>query len=730
MAHQESVERLPLLEILRDLTPEKLREQVRSFTGQQLEQLIAEMERTREVPEIFRSAHAQELVDRRIHELKDVRGETRARWEKLKGKVGGVAGQVEEKAEQRFLEKLLDKGGGWAVLGTVGITLLAWLGVKWAKKIKERGFLKSAIEGVKEHPIFALFLAALGVGVSAKALEYFRENHDGIVDHIEGEAAQTGRSPEAIARNLGDQARDIVQNIGTATVDAFVRGIATIFGGTVDPETGMITLPHSTLRPPVIIAFQAGYRRRGGPRILQKAFSAFAVESKLNSIIREQQSAAHLSNENRMLADKARRARELMHVETGRPLSGPESKELRTLLGDLDPVLKLPEVQIETQRRRKARILGPIRERIESEDITRLKTAERHCDTLYRQEMEEFNRTKQVLTGHLDRLDSDIREGKIGATENARDRALGEMKTSMEHYEAELVKKKLAATNEFVDIANEHVRHRVNTQVGGYRLEGAARGMEHVGVRIGQTRGGRLAVKGLIGYSFLPLAAEIASAAAHGELTLASERGRVVARDVGEAVGGFIPIVGEAMDFRAAFTGKDTNGRALSTGARVTAGVMGTLGTASLVLGVFTGGLSVVGFRAIRGLAAGRKAWKVARVVKGATKGADTAAEIANAAKKGEKAVEAAQQLSRTAKFTDTQRRLLKARGLVHMAQRGMQVYTYGHLGYQLVTGPMVIWQQAGEAVEAGKEWTIEKIDAAEEFVTGHAPEAGTHETL
>lgn len=698
-----------LIDRLKTLAPEKLRDAVKAMTSGDLEELIARMESTREVPEIFRDASARDLLDRRITELGGVSDDTRSKWQVLKATIEGKTEGLKEEAEKSVMRQIIEKGGPTAVIAGIGIAILAFFGVKWAKELKEGGVLNFA----KEHPVFLAFLSALGVSAGYTAIEYFKQNEHGITEHIKWLSAQSGKPLTETAVSVAEKVKDGIREFGANTLDNLNKGIAWALGGTVDEETGVVTLPHSTLRPMVIVAYQAGVRRRGGLKIAQKVFSGVLVERKLDAMLREGDIAGSLSNEQRTKADKARRARTLMgeHLKNGY-LKPELHRELTGILNELAP--ELAQDATETRRRSRLTINEQSHEKIKDLDVL-----ERRAAAAYSAEIENYKQKRAALTAAMHDADTAIREGKIPngmKPEDYRNSVMAEVKEKAKFYQEELTRNKVRLGNEIVAAMEHHYGAKLQAGIGG-PLERVTRRFEGFGFRIARSIPGKIAMKGIIGYSFLPVAMEGMSALSHGLNTKEGQAAATAFRnDLISAGGGFIPVVGEALDFYSAISGKDLNGRELSVGNRVLMATMGTLGTASIVAGFFTGGASVVAFRAIRAGVASRRAWQVARVAKGAVKAADSAQDIAKTVKTGEKAAEGMRAL---AKITDFQKAAARAQRVVHTAQRGVQAYVYGHLGYQLTCGAVELYHGGAAMFEQGKEKAIQGVEAVERFIGG-----------
>lgn len=702
-----------LIDRLRTLAPEKLRDAVKAMTTGDLEELITKMESTREVPEIFRDASARDLIDRRITELAGVSDDTRTKWQVLKAKIEGNTEGLKQEAEKSVLRQIIEKGGPTAVVAGIGVAILAFFGVKWAKALKEGGVLNFA----KEHPIFLAFLSALGVSAGYTAIEYFKQNEHGITEHIKWLSAQSGKPLQETAITVAEKVKDGIREFGADTLDNLNKGIVWALDGTVDEETGVVTLPRSTLRPMALVAYQAVSRLSGGGYLVQKIFPWLGVERKLDALLSETDRAVSLSNEQRHMADKARRASSLMKEQFHNGvLPREKTRELQGLLDELAPELGMtPD---EAKRR------GILASKGDTETMCKdLAAAERKAIELNGQQSENYKRHRDALKHILKEANDNIAKGNIPAGESPtsyKRKVLADIQVKAQAYTDELRKNKLAMGNELAQAYDFHAKNHLDARIGN--IAQINERVERLGFKMMRTTAGRWAVRGFIGYSCLPVVMEGMSALSHG---LNTKEGQVAAKafrnDLISVGGGFIPVVGEALDFYSAISGKDLNGRELSAGNRVLMATMGTLGTASIALGFFTGGASIVAFRGLRASLAGTKAWRVVRAAKSVARVTDSAADIAKTAKAGERAAESVRALSTV---TDFQRAAARARSIVHTAQRGVQTYVYGHLGFQLICGAVELYSSGEAMFEKGKEKAIQGVDAVEKFIGGQTQAA------
>jgi hypothetical protein len=695
-------------------SPLRLRERVETFTDTELMQLMNDVESKKEVAEELKQQGTSEAIEQRMEELK-VTGDVRARWERLRANVANptAASAIETKAESHFLKQMVEKGGVWAVVGSAAITVLAWLGFKNFKKLREsiknKGYLRTAIEGAREHPIFATMIAALGIKVGTDAYRYMLDNRETIEEAVGAYAGETGKSIMEATNNVAEKIGEGAGYLKNQSVKHLAKGLAWALTGNYeayDEETGVVTLPNKisggvkTLRPPYVIAWQAGVRADGGTALMKKAYSLFIVEDRFDAILRQKNVVdAHLRTANAALFLSAQKGKALLAKGVRPGMNTPESKELEQIL---QLAIKAdPELQ-------KAK---PIEVKNASADELdeRLKHVEGEMKSLYEQkEVPEFNRTKHaVLRDAKDAEEKLLAMSSPDARKNLKKDTMQKMQESIAAYEQDVHARKVGLGQEYADLLSakggsmkEQAAHKLN-RVGGHDgmagqlLETGVRKTEAFGYKMTRNPYGKWVMLGISGYSIAPVVLE---GVAGLQSTKEGEAARTAfMNDAGEAVGGFIPVVGEVLDFKAAFTGKDMNGRELDTWQRVTSGAMGTLGTASIAAGFFTGGLSIVGFRALRGAVAARKAVKitklaqegieVASVTKKTLNAINSSQNVQTAAKALDKAKDGAKTLEKMVDLTDMQRKARKIQNFVRNGQRMVQVATYTQLGVQVVSG-------------------------------------------
>ncbi len=727
-------------------SPLALRERVLTFTDAELDQLMKDVEANGEVAEEVKEQETQEAIEQRMEELK-VADDVRARWERLRTTIKNPreASEMEKKAESHFLKQMVDKGGVWAVVGMATISVLAWLGFKNFKNLREsiknKGYLRTAIEGAREHPILATMIAALGIKVGTEAYSYMMDNRETIEEAVGAYAGETGKS-------MMEATNDIAEKIGQGanwakdqSLRGLTRGLAFAFGGKYDEETGVVTLENKlfggqkTLRPPFIIAWQAGVRADGGTALMKKAYSLFLVEDRFDAIMRQKKLAdTHAREADATLFLSAKRGKELL-ANGVRP--GMKTKESRELEQIMDLAIKAdPELQ-------KAKPLE-IKQATNAELDERLKHVETEMAKLYANEVESFNKTKNEIHNDAIEAERKLNDPAMKGKEEIKQKAVQKMQEDIATYEGRINEKKVNLAHQQADLLNakassdllgEHLKYKLDNTTGGRGivergLDRSVKATEATGVKIMRSTGGKWIVGAVSCYSFLPLALEGAAGMRSGKEGEAARK--ALAYDVGEAVGGFIPGVGEALDFKAAFTGKDLNGRELDTWGRVTAGAMGTLGTASIVAGFFTGGLSIVGFRAVRGALAARKATKIVRLAKQGVNVADaskdtikameaagTAGKALNAADKAKNSAEA---LNDMLKISNFQKKARRVQNFVRNGQRAMQLYTYGSLGLQLASGVATIYGNGEAFVNDTFEKAAAGGKAVSEFVETYTP--------
>lgn len=689
------------------LDAKAMRDRVTSMTSAELAKTIEDMNGPQAMPEVFRETEVQDAIAKRMEEV-DVSLQTKEQWEALKGNVAKNA--ITDKAEAAFVKELEAKGGIRFAIGKAIMNVLAWFGFKKAKRLKEslekKGYLRTAAESAKEHPIFTTFLATI-TGKEATAFfaknkdaaAYLEQNKDAIETEIRKRAEETGEDVQKVTRDFGDRLRDLLAKGGDLGLKGLAIGISKVFGGNYDEETGVVTLPHSSMRPSVVIAWQAGKRRRS-------AFSAIIMEDRLKAIMKQTnivtKGAQEISGHKQKLAA---RALELMKNGTLRNAPIAESLELERILGTLETDLNLDGTK-------------PIKEAVDynpRDAEKRLQALSDEMERQYKTEVKDFNETKKTVFEKMDSAEKQI-AADAGNADSVRKETMNMVRKEMDDYNDANKKNKLALGEQLAAALSDVEQHapQLKSSEGkvGKSLEWVAKKAENTGCMIKKVPGGKYAVGAITGYSFLPLALQGMAAMRAGEEGEAAKK--AFRNDAIEAVSGFIPVVGEAMDIRAAVMGTDLNGRELSTMQRVTSGVMGGLGAASIALTPFTGGLSLVGFRGLRGFFAGVKAVRIADKAKDGIRVAGATADSIKAIRTGEKNLE---RLQNMAAITQTQQRARRAKNFVQNAQRTMQVATYAQLGWEVCTGVATIYSSGSTLVETGMKKAGEAIDTAEAFV-------------
>ena len=711
---QEIMGNSALLDQLSKLNPEQTRDRVRGLTGSQLDDLVANIE-TDTVPRAFADSQVREALDQRLAQV-DVKEETKAKWQELRSTVASHAAEAEEAAEAKFNKELYKKGGFAAVMAVAFTSLLAFFGFKKAKAIKEKGIFRSAIEGTKEHPILAALLAGMGVATGTAAYNYIKHNQGSIVDRVKDEANKTGKPVDEIAHTWGEKLHRIVGDSAEATLPAISMGVATVLGGKYNKETGVVTMPGGNFfYHPAISAYKAGIRRDGGPKFLRAGVSTFVVQRRLEAIIQQTQIVT-AGSQKEFAAKKvlAKRATTLMNQGIDPRDATRASNELDRILKTLSPDMKIKASDVIEEVRLRPRELE-----------NKLKGLTSEMGSLSKREIPDFRSAKSGVTRIMNDAETKIRNNDFdGDLEGFKKETLRNARERMDLYHQSVGTKKVALASQVEHVMNEiggvdgKGRAHLDSIVAGRKtqiLQGTVTKMEKFGITMGKSRVGGYATKLVMGYMALPLALEGLAALAPGEKGKAAKE--ALKNDAIEMGSGFIPVAGEIMDFRAAFMGTDLNGRELGTGQRIMAGTMGVLGSASIVAGFFTGGLSVVGFRALRG---GVATFRAARFARKVNKGIEvmSAAKALKIAKKSGKNAEVLRNMTKT---TNLQRRARKVQTIVRNAQRTVQVVAYGHLGVQLVSGVVNLLSGASGLAESAHKKLHGGIDAAETFVKGHS---------
>lgn len=722
-----------LLDDIRSLAPEEMRERVTQLTNADLETVMHEAERVKEIPDAFRDSKIMESIERRMEEL-GVQQDVRDRWQALKAGIesrkDSMLKTATDKAEKAFLARLMEKGGVWAMIGSAGLSILSFLGFGKAKKLKEslkeKGYLRTAIEGTKEHPIFAMFVTGLGLKAGTEAYEYIEQNMPVIKEYVEGVAGKSGGTVVDVAHEVLEKTKDAIGHAKDTGVRMLVKGLAFATGGEYDEKTGVVTLTNSflggqkSLRPPAIVAWQAGVRADGGAAVMKKAYSLFLIEDRFDAIVRQADTASsRVAEADAYLKLSAKRGQELLQQGI-RP--GPQTKESRELSQIMNLVIEAdPELQKTTPLKVETASAGELE--------ARLKHTETELQKFFaEEEAPRFKQTGDEIKQIAYEAEKSLASADYkGSAESLKTKATNEIRRKAREFDV-VNKRKVSIVQSYqacVDALGNNLRqqgkYKLDTVAGGESLlsrslEGSVRRTEKFGVYMSKVGPGKWVGRAITGYSFLPLALEGAAALQSGEA--GAEAKQAFMYDAGEAVGGFIPGVGEALDFRSAIMGTDLNGRELDTWARVTAGTMGTLGTASIVAGFFTGGTTIVGFRALRGALAARKARKV---YKAAKLGIETAGVTADAIKAMDRAKDATRALEKMQMITTLQKNARRVQNVVHSAQRTMQLTTYGHLGLQLYSGVTTLVGNAEDIINTGQAQLMQGVENVESFITQKA---------
>ncbi len=708
-----------VLENLSQLSDGDRRERVQHLTGTELKELIEDMNGVRAMPTIFESADTQLALEQRMEAL-GVTMDAKSNWQELKDSLGETKATAEQRAEKTFASQLFGKAGAWGLLATGAITVLSWLGFAKAKQLREsistKGYLRTAVEGAKDHPIFAALVAGLGVTASFGTLKYLQNNAGPITDAIAEKAKKMGVPGTDVAKSLADKLRTIVDSGVDLGMKGTVIGIASFLGGEYDEETGVVTLGHNTLHSPVVIAYQAGVRRRTGNGLLKSTYSQFVIEDKLTAILKQGQVASANNAEARAYQELpkkllAQRGLDLLKKQNR---TAADDAEIGRIVSSLETDLKLEGKsisQVQADPAESKRHLDELQTRMQRDSL---------------EEVEGFNALKQRVQQDLLTAEENIRKGKyVGTAEDYKQRIVRDANKQMKSFRDDLTAKKITMGRAYEDALNglegtigDHVRYDLDSATNGRgltgkTLEGATKLAEKAGFSMNKLPGGKWVTRGIVGYSLVPLVLEGAAALRPGKAGEAATK--ALMWDATDAGIGFIPVVGELNDFRAAIMGTDLNGRELNTTSRVTAGVMGGLGTAALALGLFTGGTSIAAFKLFRVGAAARKAVRAAKLAENATTIANVTQKTLKAA---DKATASAKTLENMYQISKTQKIARSAMNVVHNAQRGMQIYTYGMLGFSVGSGAVELYNSAEGAVATVQKKAIAGIDAAERFAT------------
>ncbi len=711
-------------------TPEakpNLRERVKTFTDRELEGLMDDFEAKRGVVEELHEEETKQAVDQRMEELK-VADAVKTRWQTLRASIkpapSGKVAEMQKKAEESFLKKMVEKGGLTAVIASAGISILAWLGFSGAKalrsSIKEKGYLRTAIEGAKEHPIFAALIAAMGIKVGSEAYKFMSENSGEITNQIERVAGERGVQAIEVVKNVAGKAREFAGKAADATLKGIVVAFTTVLGGTYDEDTGVVTIGGATLRPTAIVAWQAGVRRRMGEGVLQKGYSTFLVEDRLHAILRQTdivtKESQGVAGHKKILA---KRALELMSDST------PDNGDMRKM--ELERIINTLESDLGLGAKNAAVNVQTTQQEMEQ----KLKTLEAEMDRVYKTEVDDFSKVSASVKDTMYQAEKKIISGEHGGdADNIKKEAVDTATKRINAQQEALLAKKLPVTQQVAAVASalsdsittggqgalSHHMNAATADTGRVTklLEGTTRNFEKLGCSIKKVPGGKYITGAIVGYSMLPLAMQgVASLRTRGPEGAAARKALAV--DVAQAGLGFVPGVGDALDLYSAATGKDLNGRELDSWQRAQMATFGTLGAAALAAGVATGGISIVGWRAVRGFLATRKATHIAKM---ASQGVDVATVTAKSIKAIEKGQDSVEVLDDMLKMTAFQRKALKVKGFVNNAQRTMQVVTYSQLGIQVVSGAMTLCGNVEGTIESAHGKVMQGIDKFEEITT------------
>jgi hypothetical protein len=698
-----------VLDRLTALTDAERRAQVTTLAAVDLKSLLHDIRETKQMPALFELPEMQRALEKRMEEL-GITLDARDQWESLKKTIGTKTEALEDNAEKSFASELMRRAGSWGVVGSGLLAVLSWLGFSKAKDLRTsiatRGYLRTAIEGAKEHPIFAALIAGLGLKAGSEGYQYIQQNMPAIEDYVESIAGRTGRGTLETVKDFAEKAKDAAVDLKDSGLRGLVKGIVYAMpGATYDEETGVVTMPNfltggnKTLKPPFITAWKASVRREGGHAVVKKAYSLFLIEDRFDAILRQADTTDALGRTaDASLLLAAKRGKELL-ARGHRP--GGTSKESR----ELDQVLRVAiDADPELQRSKPLDVTAATPRELQE----RLAHVEAEMSSFYaKKEVPSFKETSDAIRDIAHEAQEKLRTGKHGGdSENVKKEALRRIKERIDAHSAEVNGRKVALGKEYADLLSanrdeflEHAKHKLDTGDGGAHwtergLEKTTKGIESIGYKVSRM-GGKYVMGAITGYSFLPLALEGAAALRSGEEGDAAKK--AFALDAGEALGGFIPGVGEALDFRAAVMGTDLNGRELDTWQRVTSGAMGVLGTASIVAGFFTGGTSIVAWRAIRGVSASVDA---ARTIDRTLKGVEVANATAKTVKNLNKSKDGAKALENMLEITTLQKKARRVQSAIHNVQRGMQIVTYGQLGFQLASGVTTIYGNAEAFVQ------------------------------
>ncbi|MBI5155730.1 hypothetical protein HZA45_00495 [Candidatus Peregrinibacteria bacterium] len=715
---------------------EKMRKSVRTLNQQQLAKLLNQFERNR------RQLSTEQLQIIEDH-LNDLRGRSQdAAHQQLISLCDARLKILQERMANGTASPHPEGDGGpgrnsgvgvGAMIGAgVGASILAWLGFNVHRRGLFGGTAATARSGWRglfgltslttrtgvntlgfafNNPILAAMGIGVGAGVTKNIVDYMQQNRNSLIQEIEGIARERGIEPERVAQDIGHRIGDYIRSAGSSTVDTFVKGVVWVCRGTINPETGAITLPHATLTPPFFTAYKAGMRSRASGGAVVRYLEGF----RLNPFQSTEKVAAGMADA-------------IGHQSLDR------IDQIKAVNIEIEKIRKTDPVRAAKLEKEFAKALNVT---VGSSDMNKIVSDATNFDIKNRTT---YTNHQELIHKKILECEEAIRTGKGipngQSVEEFKTASRKEIDKLVKAQHSDLAAKKIDLGQQYVDGMNTRTKARMDKQGGGY-IDGTRRAMENAGYKFTQIPGGKWILRGAVGYSMMPLAMEAASAtmntlegnvkekrlkekkdAGHTlseneekELHRLENQWKAVGWDIAQVGGGFIPGIGEFIDFKGAITGKDLNDRDLDTMSRVTMGVMGGLGTASLALAPFTGGVSVLGFRVIRGASAAGKGLKAAKNLEKSNQTIDASTKAIDAAKK-------------MATVTRAQKAAMTGRNALQMARNGMQIYTYGMLGYSLTCGAVDFVQhnRIGEIKERAAGFVEHLGDHATEHIPGYRP--------
>lgn len=705
-------------------TPKDMRERVKAMTSAELAKTISDMNDAQEMPEMFQNKETQDEVERRLLEL-DATTQTKDQWLKLRGAIG-TKGGIASAAEEAFAKQVKEKGGLRYHLGKAILAVLAFFGFKKAKDLQEslegKGMLRTAVEGAQEHPMFTAFLAAIGVTAGTEAYEYLNQNRDVIETGIKKEMEVSGEDIDTFA----ERAKKIVIGAKDLGLKGLVVGMTKLLRGTYDEETGVVTLPFGTINPPFMMAYAAGVRRRGDAPALG-FFSKFLVEDKLKSIVRQANVATNAAA--KAMPHKLALAQEALDYMKKGVIPGGASKEsmkferiLMTLQDDLD--LKDAQKLKDGETLKKIEAVDQA-QRSPDAAKKRLEILEQELADFDKNNKPDFDRAKKDVMLEMKQADTALKNGNYDDAQHLKQKTTETVQKRVQEYQDLAVKEKFALGNQLTQTMNGLAAAGGGLAVRGGQmldksggmggtsglLEKGTNFMEKAGCKLGKSKIGRIFVAGVAVKSLTPVALELAGSMRSGPEGEAAKKAAMT--DMAEAGLGFVPGVGEVLDLKTAIMGTDLNGREVSTNQRIVAGAMGALGTVSIGLGFFTGGLSIGAFRLFRGAVGTAKV--VGRIAKGAD-AVDTSIDIVRAAQNQ------ADVLKGLSKVSDAQKAAITAKKYVDNTQRLAQIATYGYMGVDLYESVAWAYDNTEEFISDTTDKVVQGIDIAKNFANERLP--------